>query len=400
MRCVLSCSATELILSQSLPPYIYHPSIFQPSPRGNLSEGLIRTGQCVTHKRGADVRVRVVSEGVINFYMKRYIIIFLDVILAAYLGFAVTSFNNPKELAPVCTKVVIDIADKNDNGFLDKKEIKRILERHKLYPEGKRMADVSPRRIEELLKVSDFVKTAECYKTTSGHVIISVTQRTPVVRIKSQNGDDYYIDEKGGIMPNSSYTSDLIVVTGNVSKSFARQYITHLANTLMLSDFWQYQIEQINVQDDLGIELIPRVGDHVIFLGFLPEGKTPDERRQQISEYTLHNLDRLDKFYRHGLSQAGWNKYERIDLQFGNQIICRRRPDKTQHADQLTAQQHEDLNNNIVGDLTSKPAEAAENTATVATGSNNAAATANKAAATVPDGSPSGHTQKSKPNKP
>ena len=31
------------------------------------------------------------------------------------------------------------------------------------------------------------------------------------------------------------------------------------------------------------------------------------------------------KFYQYGLSQAGWNKYSRISVEFDNQIICKRR---------------------------------------------------------------------------
>ena len=35
-------------------------------------------------------------------------------------------------------------------------------------------------------------------------------------------------------------------------------------------------------------------------------------------------LDRLGKFYKYGLSQAGWNKYSYINLEFDNQIICKK----------------------------------------------------------------------------
>lgn len=36
-------------------------------------------------------------------------------------------------------------------------------------------------------------------------------------------------------------------------------------------------------------------------------------------------MDRLKKFYIYGLSQAGWNKYSYIDVEFDNQIICKKR---------------------------------------------------------------------------
>lgn len=259
--------------------------------------------------------------------MKKYIIIILDVILAGYILFAIVAFNNPEPLVKKCTKVNIDIADESLNGFLDAKEIKTILVKKGLYPIEKDMADISPRQIEEVLSKSAFVSTAECCKTEDGHVMITVTQRAPLVRIKSVNGEDYYIDENGGIMPNSKYTSDLIIVTGSVSKTFARRYVSVLANVIMKSDFWRNQIEQINVQHDLGIELVPRVGDHIVFLGYLPSSQTQSQRQEEVTAFAQEKLDRLEKFYRYGLSEAGWNKYERIDLQYGNQIICKKHPE-------------------------------------------------------------------------
>ena len=36
-------------------------------------------------------------------------------------------------------------------------------------------------------------------------------------------------------------------------------------------------------------------------------------------------LQRLRKFYKYGLSHAGWDRYERINLEFDNQIICKKR---------------------------------------------------------------------------
>jgi cell division protein FtsQ len=46
---------------------------------------------------------------------------------------------------------------------------------------------------------------------------------------------------------------------------------------------------------------------------------------RQIDEFLKLKLTRLEKFYRYGLSQAGWNKYSSINLEFDNQIICKRR---------------------------------------------------------------------------
>lgn len=259
--------------------------------------------------------------------MKKYIIIVIDIALAVYLVLAITAFNKPEQLVKKCTKVDINIADESTFGFLDAKEIKSILEKHGIYPLEQDLSSISPRRIEETLRKSPFVNTAQCCKTTDGHVLLSITQRSPVVRIKSNNGDDYYIDENGGILPNSKYTSDLIIVTGYVSRPFAQRYISIMANTIMQSELWSNQIVQINVLKNQGIELVPRVGDHVVFLGYLPTSNSAKKRQEDVSAYITTKLDRLEKFYIHGLDSVGWNKYERIDLQYTNQIICKKHPE-------------------------------------------------------------------------
>lgn len=260
-----------------------------------------------------------------RFNWKKTLLVSLDVALAIYLVQAVTAFNKPDNRADVCSKVGIDIADENVNGFLSAQEIKRILERNRLYPLSQPMRNVDPRKIEEVLTGSPFVKTAECYKTQDGRVCITLTQRLPIVRIKNEKGEDYYLDDNGGIMPNSKYTSDLIVVTGYVPQWYAQHYIYLLAETLMTSDLWRNQVEQINVLPNRGIEIIPRVGNHIVFLGYLPEFKPAKKRKTEVPKFVEKKLNRLEKFYKYGLSQAGWNKYSYISLEFDNQIICKKR---------------------------------------------------------------------------
>lgn len=92
----------------------------------------------------------------------------------------------------------------------------------------------------------------------------------------------------------------------------------------MTNELWRNQIEQINVLPDRGIELVPRVGNHIIYIGNLPETNLIDKREQAISDFVNKKMNRLEKFYKYGLSQAGWNKYSYINIEFDNQIICKK----------------------------------------------------------------------------
>ena len=92
----------------------------------------------------------------------------------------------------------------------------------------------------------------------------------------------------------------------------------------MANDLWKNMIEQINVLPDLGIEIVPRVGDHIVYLGTVPQTRNVAKRKILIEDFVSRKLTRLEKFYRYGLSQVGWNKYPYINIEFDNQIICKR----------------------------------------------------------------------------
>ena len=252
-------------------------------------------------------------------------LIVIDLVIAVYLVFAMTSWNKPDEKPRLCNKVEINIEDENENGFLKTAEVKTLLEKKSLYPLNRRTDEINTREMENILLKTAFVNTAQCYITTEGNVKLSLTQRTPIVRVKAESGEDYYIDDNGGVMPNSQYTSDMIIVTGLLNKQYACKYISILASTIMADDLWRNQIEQINVLKDKTIEIVPRVGDHIINIGMLPNSRYPERRKELVSEFVKKQLQRIELFYKYGLSEAGWNKYSYISVEFANQVICTNR---------------------------------------------------------------------------
>ena len=241
---------------------------------------------------------------------KKSLIVLCDIVIAAYLVLAVTSFNKPDVAATHCTEVKTDIEQNLVDGFLTADEIGKMLRREKVWPLSKPMHDISARKIEETLLKSPFVEKAEVYKTQSGEVCIQVRQRVPVVKVMADNGDCYYIDSHASVMPENRFVNDLIIATGHISRKYAQTYLSRVANCIMQDKFWQNQIVQINVLPDLTMEFVPRVGDHIIFIG-APVG-------------VAKKLERMRKFYIYGLNKAGWNKYSYINVEFDNQIICKK----------------------------------------------------------------------------
>ena len=127
----------------------------------------------------------------------------------------------------------------------------------------------------------------------------------------ADNGENYYVDSHGNMMPETRYVTDLIIATGHISRKYAQGILTQVAKIVLQDNFWKNQVVQINVLPNGSMEIVPRVGDHIIYLG-LPN---------QVEK----KLERMRKFYLYGLNKAGWNKYSYISVEFNNQIICKKR---------------------------------------------------------------------------
>lgn len=235
-------------------------------------------------------------------------LVIVVLLLLGYLVVAITAFN-VRPVDQVCHALDLVIKDSVNAGFMTKGEVLSILNKHNVNPVGQKMNEVMLDTLEEILNKHPLIDEVECFKAPSGKVFVEVTQRVPIFRVINQNGETYFVDNKATIMPpGAKCVAYLPVVTGYVEKSFALTELFRFAVFLQKNKFWNAQIEQINVRKDQGIELVPRVGDHIVFLG-------------RIDDYE-NKLMRLKEFYMKGLNKVGWNKYNRINLEFSNQIIC------------------------------------------------------------------------------
>jgi cell division protein FtsQ len=240
--------------------------------------------------------------------LKNLLLLIAMLALMAYLGAAVTVFNR-EPAGEVCTRVSTSFKDTIYGGAVTKQELTSMLKKAKLYPVGRELASISAKALEAELNKHPLIDHAECYKTPSGELHIEVTQRIPLLHVMASNGENYFIDNKGQVMPaGTRCVARKTIVTGSVEKSFAMSDLYNFGVFLQSNPFWNAQIEQINILPGNYVELVPRVGDHIIYLGKL----------NRVNE----KLSMLKTFYTKALNQVGWNKYSRINLEFANQIIC------------------------------------------------------------------------------
>lgn len=244
--------------------------------------------------------------------IKKVLLTLLVLVFGSYFVAAVTLFNQTNDDL-ICKEVNLAVSDSVRAGFVSSNEIEQLLREKKLFPKGKALKDINTQEIEETLKSNPFISEATCYRSSTDKICINATQRLPIMRLMTNNGQDYYIDAMGHLMKPSasSYTANLVIVTGNVSTQYAVEHLLPLGRILQNNPFWNNMIEQVNITEKGNVELIPRIGDHVVKLG------KPDNYEDK--------LYRLKTFYEKGLSKIGWNKYSIINLEFNNQIVCTRK---------------------------------------------------------------------------
>jgi hypothetical protein len=105
--------------------------------------------------------------------IKRIFILCTLLLATAYLILAVTTFNS-KPADQVCKGMELTVKDSIDYGFVTDKEVKEILKKGKIYPEGKQLSSINVRQLEELLSSHPFIENAECYLTSGGKVAIDL----------------------------------------------------------------------------------------------------------------------------------------------------------------------------------------------------------------------------------
>lgn len=244
-----------------------------------------------------------------NRLLKYGLIIGVIVVCLAYAVFASGKSTSAAQ-RKVCSNIQISITDYDKRMLLNKEEVAVLLKEKDLNPIGKTLSRIRTKTIEDEVEKHPMVRRAECYKTPDGTVHISIIQRTPVLRVVGE--DDYYVDDMRKTMPVSpNHAAYVPLFTGRVTKKMATGSVFDFAQYLNKDEFWGNQIDQININQDMKVELVPRVGDHIIMLGSF-------DRFEQ-------KLEKLRKFYLYGLNEIGWNAYSKIDLQYRDQVVCTRK---------------------------------------------------------------------------
>ncbi|WP_245539777.1 cell division protein FtsQ/DivIB [Psychroflexus tropicus] len=225
------------------------------------------------------------------------------ILILGVLFFLVGFANHRRKMKPV-QSVEVKLMDAS-KIFITEFQVKDLLQAT-LSSHGDSIVNESNlAHFEKVLNANDMVKSSEIFYSLDGILSAEIIQRQPIARIK-ENGF-YYLDQDGEPMPlSSNYSSRVPLVSGVKKKDLKEVY--PLLMKIEADDFLKKHIIAIRKISEKNYVLSVRDKDYMVNFG-------------QIS-YLEKKLNNYKVFYKKAAQYKKLDNYKRIDLQFGNQVVC------------------------------------------------------------------------------
>ncbi len=167
--------------------------------------------------------------------------------------------------------------------------------------------------MELMLEGDDRIKSAEVYIDNKDRLHIDIDQRVPILRVFNDKNSTFYLDIDGNEIPAyRGATIRVPVASGNIenydpkllsaNKSSRLKDVYKLAKYIHEDEFLAALIEQIDVEENGEVMMVPKVGRQILDFGHV---ENMEER-----------FDKLKLLYKGGMEQVGWRKYDVLTLKY------------------------------------------------------------------------------------
>jgi cell division protein FtsQ len=220
--------------------------------------------------------------------------------------------------AKICKAIEIEISGVNNNFFIDKNDVYAIIKNFGGdSTQQKALDDINLKQIENELEKNVWIKNAELFFDNNNVLKVSIDEREPIARLFTNVGNSFYIDSSCKTLPLSDkFSARLPIFTGlnadekyiSAADSILFVDIKNISTKLMTDTFLTAMIEQVNITANRSFEMIPKIGKQKIIFG-------------DATDVDL-KFEKLKLFYKTIIAQAGWNRYNSINLQYKNQVVA------------------------------------------------------------------------------
>ena len=215
--------------------------------------------------------------------------------------------------------ITVKMVNINENHFLDENDVLGFMQLDRENLKGASLDRVNFKEVEQKIKREPFVKDAQLYSDLKGNLVVRTELRRPIARIVRNDGPDGYIAEDGAVMPVSDkFTARVVLISGpyvrnlldkkNLNDFEEGRNLLGLIESIREDEFWSAQIAQLEIDSKMRITILPQIGDERIEFG--------------KPENTETKFKKLMIFYKEILPRMGWNKYNRVNLEYEGQIVA------------------------------------------------------------------------------
>ena len=269
-------------------------------------------------------------------WKKRIILIIWALLGVGTVGLLIAAKQKKESRSVQDIKVEIEGAE--DHVFVDEKEVISFLKKMGVV-KGTEINRIDLHHLEDGLKHNKWIRDIQLYFDNNAVLQVSIEEREPIARVFTVKGGSFHIDSSGVRLPLSdelsarvpvftSFTSDDKKL--DAADSLLLTDVKKVAQFIQADSFWMAQTAQVDITPNKTFELIPVLGNQTIVLG--------------NADSLESKFDRLFTFYKQVWAKAGFEKYERIDVQFDGQIVATRRGATKPFLDSAKAMQQ--LNSN------------------------------------------------------
>lgn len=193
----------------------------------------------------------------------------------------------------------------NEQLFLDEITVNKLLIQNKVPVKNINLEKLDLNLIEKQVEAHPMVENAEVYVDIQRNLHADIRQRRPLARVLGS--EQFYIDSKGVKMPLSeNYSARVPIITGlndnEISSAFI--LIKHINEDLFLKQ----NITQIKNYSNGRFGLRLRNQNFKIFIG----------KAEKLDQKFMN----FKAFYVKAKKDSLLHQYKRIDLQYGNQVVC------------------------------------------------------------------------------
>lgn len=241
-------------------------------------------------------------------------------VLAGIVFAAVNMRNRP------CSSYELVINYDGEYPAVKEAEILQTIEDNHIEIIGVPRKDIDFDQIAQRLKEISYIKEDIKFQFLNTKLRIMVTMKNILLHVYAQNGNQYFVDEDGFILPfYPAITENVPIANGKISDIAVKndtlkhvkdcdknlQRVFRIAAYMNNDDFYRAQFRQLYVTENNEVILVPTIGRHKVIFG-----------TDKDMEEKLFNLKQA---YQQGLAYMGMDQYTTLDVRYKNRVIAKKR---------------------------------------------------------------------------